>query len=180
HGSSTRSAKRAVPRVGFDGRDLLRKRTGVVNNTLHLARELSRTHADQLRVYVDRPRAGIGEAAPSDVRLQALAAPSVLWKHAALPLALSHDGVEVFHSPTGTLPMWAPCPQVVTIHDLFAAVEPRWFSPRIGAQLRATQRRAARVAKRVIAVSETTRCDLVERFGIRPEKIEVVHNGVDH
>ena len=169
-----------MPRVGFDGRDLLRKRTGVVNNTLHLARELSKSHADQVRVYVDRPRDGGGEAPPSDVPLNTLSAPAMLWKHLALPLALRRDGIQVFHSPTGTLPMWAPCRQVVTIHDVFAAIEPRWFTPRMGAQLRATQRRAARVATRVIAVSETTRRDVVERLGIAAAKIEVVHNGVDH
>jgi glycosyltransferase involved in cell wall biosynthesis len=169
-----------VPRVGFDGRDLLRKRTGVVNNTLHLARELSRTHADQLRIYVDQAGPGSDEAPPDGVRLHRLSAPSMLWKHLALPLALRRHHLEVFHSPTGTLPMWAPCPQVVTIHDLFATIEPRWFAPRVGAQLRLTQRRAASAARRVIAVSERTRRDLVERFGIGASKIEVVHNGVDH
>ena len=43
-----------MPRVGFDGRDLLRKRTGVVNNTVYLARELSAAHPTDFLVYVDR------------------------------------------------------------------------------------------------------------------------------
>jgi glycosyltransferase involved in cell wall biosynthesis len=166
--------------VGFDGRDLLRKRTGVVNNTLNLARELSRTHGEHLRVYVDRPPADSGEAPPLDIRLRTISAPPMLWKHLALPLALWRERLDVFHSPTGTLPIWAPCPRVVTIHDLFAVIEPRWFTPRVGAQLRLTQRRAARTARRVIAVSERTRRDLIERFGIHETKVEVVHNGVDH
>ena len=42
-------------RVGIDGRDLLRKRTGVVNNTLHLARELTAAHPSEVIVYTDRP-----------------------------------------------------------------------------------------------------------------------------
>jgi glycosyltransferase involved in cell wall biosynthesis len=166
--------------VGLDGRDLLRKRTGVVNNTLHLARELSRTHPDQMRVYVDRPRAEADEAPPADVPLHAISAPPGVWKHLALPLQLWRDRADVFHSPTGTLPLWAPCPQVVTIHDVFAAIEPRWFAPRVGLQLRVTQRRAARASAGVIAVSERTKRDLVERFGITERKITVVHNGVDH
>ena len=44
-----------VPRVALDGRDLLRKRTGVVNNTLHLARQLAATHPSEVLVYVDSP-----------------------------------------------------------------------------------------------------------------------------
>jgi glycosyltransferase involved in cell wall biosynthesis len=169
-----------VPRVGFDGRDLLRKRTGVVNNTVHLATELSATHAPELIVYADRAVAhGDDEAPPAGVRLRPLVTPAPLWKHVGLPVALARDRVDVFHSPTGTLPLVAPCRQVVTIHDLFAAIEPRWFTPRVGWQLRLTQRRAARVATRVIAVSECTRRDLVERFNVPPEKIRVVYNGVD-
>lgn len=167
-------------RVGFDGRDLLRKRTGVVNNTLHLARELSATHPGETVVYVDRRLDAADEQPPSGVPLRHVAAPPVLWKHAALPLALARDGVDVFHSPTGTLPLIAPCRQVVTIHDLFSVVEPAWFSPRVAVQLRTTQRRAAQTADAVIAVSECTRRDLVERFGIPERKIRVVYNGVDH
>jgi glycosyltransferase involved in cell wall biosynthesis len=169
-----------VPRVGFDGRDVLRKRTGVVNNTRHLARELTQTHPTEFVVYVDTPRSSGEEAPPELVPLRRIDAPPMAWKHLALPLALRRDRREVFHSPTGTLPLVTPCRQVVTIHDLFAAVEPSWFSPRVGWQLRLTQRRAARAASRVIAVSQCTRRDLIERYGVPADRIEVVYNGVDH
>jgi glycosyltransferase involved in cell wall biosynthesis len=165
-------------RVGFDGRDLLRKRTGVVNNALYLTRELRTSHPAELIVYADRPSQS--ESPPDDVPLRRLSAPALAWKHLALPMALLRDRVEVFHSPTGTLPVLTPCRQVVTIHDLFAAVEPRWFSRRMGWQLRLTQRRAALAAARVIAVSECTRRDLVERYRIPADRIRVIHNGVDH
>lgn len=168
-----------MPRVGFDGRDLLRRRTGVVNNAVHLARELTAAHADQLVIYTDAP-ALAPEDAPTEVRLTRLNAPPGVWKHVALPTALRRDQCQVFHSPTGTLPLWAPCHQVVTIHDLFAAIQPRWFTPRMGWQLRTTQRRAAHTADKVIAVSERTRTDLVERYHIDQRKISVVYNGVDH
>jgi glycosyltransferase involved in cell wall biosynthesis len=169
-----------VLRVGFDGRDLLRKRTGVVNNTLHLARELTASHPSEFRVYVDRPGRQGDEAAPPEVPLRVLSAPPVTWKHVALPLALTRDHIDVFHSPTGTLPLLAPARQVVTMHDLFAALHPEWFQPRAGLSLRLAQRRAARTAQRVIAVSERTRRDVVERYRVPSERVEVVYNGVDH
>jgi glycosyltransferase involved in cell wall biosynthesis len=168
-----------MPRVGFDGRDLLRKRTGVVNNTLHLARELTTRHPRDVVVYADR-RASGEEEPPAGVPLRRLAAPPVLWKHLALPIALARDRIGVFHSPTGTLPLVSACPRVVTIHDSFAAVEPAWFTPRTGWQLRTTQRRAAMTAAAVIAVSECTRRDLVERYGVPADRVRVIYNGVDH
>jgi glycosyltransferase involved in cell wall biosynthesis len=166
-------------RVGFDGRDVLRKRTGVVNYAVHLARRLSMRQDGVLHVYVDHYRDAVAPA-PDEVRLKQLGAPPLVWKHAALPFALWRDKVQVFHSPTGTLPLLAPCHQVVTVHDLFAAIEPRWFAPRVGAQLRAAQRRAVHAADAVIAVSECTRRDLIERYGADPSRVCVVYNGVDH
>ena len=165
-------------RVGIDGRDLLRKRTGVVNNAVYLARHMAaRQGRAELIVYVDRHQE---EVPPAGVPLRTIAAPQVLWKHVALPFALARDRVDVFHSPTGTLPLIAPCRQVVTVHDVFAAIEPRWFAPRVGRRLRITQRRAAHAADLVIAVSERTRLDLIERYGVPSERIRVVYNGVDH
>jgi glycosyltransferase involved in cell wall biosynthesis len=170
----------SVLRIGFDGRDLLRKRTGVVNNAVHLARLLAERADGELIVYADtfvdpavRP--------PDEVPLKRLSAPPIAWKHLALPMALLRDRIDLFHSPTSTLPLVAPCRQVVTMHDLFAAIEPAWFpSPRMAVQLRAAQRRAAHTATAVIAVSECTRHDVVERYGVSETKVHVVHNGIDH
>jgi glycosyltransferase involved in cell wall biosynthesis len=168
-----------VLRIGFDGRDLLRKRTGVVNNAVHLARLLQDHPQGEFIAYADDFSDPRVEPPPS-VALRRLKAPPIAWKHVALPLALLRDQIDVFHSPTSTLPLLAPCRQVVTVHDLFAAVDPTWFPPRVARQLRATQRRAAHAAHTVIAVSETTRHDLVERFNVPLAKIRVVYNGVDH
>ncbi len=168
-----------MTRIGFDGRDLLRKRTGVVNYAVHLAAHLSSRPDAELIVYSDTfrdPRV----TPPPEVALRTLQAPPIAWKHVALPLALLRDRVDLFHSPTGTLPLLAPCPQIVTMHDLFAAIEPKWFPPGMAPRLRAAQSRAARTARRVVAVSECTRRDLVERYGVAESKITVVHNGVDH
>jgi glycosyltransferase involved in cell wall biosynthesis len=168
-----------VLRIGFDGRDLLRKRTGVVNNAVHLARLLKDHPEGEFLVYADDfidPRI----EPPDGVPLRRLKAPPIAWKHLALPLALLRDRVDVFHSPTSTLPLVAPCREVVTIHDVFAAIEPAWFSPSMARQLRATQRRAAQTATTVIAVSERTKRDLVERFDVPATRIRVVPNGLDH
>ena len=155
-----------VLRVGFDGRDLLRKRTGVVNNTLHLARELTAAHPSEVIVYADQP-ARRRRAAARRVRCAGCDAPPVALEArgaAAGPGARSTSSV--FHSPTGTLPLLAPCRQVVTIHDLFAAVEPRWFAPRVGCSCAPPSAARRTRPARVIAVSECTRRDLVERFGV--------------
>jgi glycosyltransferase involved in cell wall biosynthesis len=166
-------------RIGFDARDVLRKRTGVTGYTRALASELAGRPDMRLIAYVDRfqdPAVGPPAALP----LAALDGPPGLWKHLSLPLALLRDRVDLFHSPTGTLPLWSRGKRVVTIHDLFADIEPGWFPRRMGIALRRGQRRAAGTADAVIAVSDTTRRDLLRIYGLPPDRVVVVPNGVDH
>jgi glycosyltransferase involved in cell wall biosynthesis len=68
---------------------------------------------------------------------------------------------------------------VVTIHDLSFLFFPHSFRSLRRSYLRVFARMSVRRARRVIAVSESTRRDLVEIYGISPAKIDVVHNGVD-
>jgi glycosyltransferase involved in cell wall biosynthesis len=57
-----------------------------------------------------------------------------------------------------------------------------YLSPLPGARLLQRERDKARyeTAARVIAISEATRRDLVEQLGVLPERVDVVHHGVDH
>ncbi|HKR00015.1 MAG TPA: glycosyltransferase family 1 protein, partial [Pyrinomonadaceae bacterium] len=72
-----------------------------------------------------------------------------------------------------TAPPFAPCPVVATIHDLSFEHLPQTFKRRSRAQLRLTVRRTARRSAHVIAPSEHTRRDLIETYGIDPERVSV-------
>jgi glycosyltransferase involved in cell wall biosynthesis len=73
--------------------------------------------------------------------------------------------------------------RIVTCHDLIPLVLSKdYLSPLPGARLLQRERDKARykTAARVIAISEATRKDLIEQLDIAPERIDVVHHGVDH
>ena len=73
--------------------------------------------------------------------------------------------------------------RIVTCHDLIPLVLAKdYLSPLPGSRLMQRERDKARYksAARVIAISEATRRDLIEQLGILPERIDVVHHGVDH
>ncbi len=77
------------------------------------------------------------------------------------------------------LPFRCPCPTVVTIHDLSFERDPRAMSRRDRFVFKRVVPRAARAAKRVIAVSERTKRDLVDLYGVPPDRIAVTPHGVD-
>ena len=77
------------------------------------------------------------------------------------------------------LPLRCPCPAVVTVHDLSFERDATVMSPKDRLVFRAVVPRAARRAARVLTVSERTRRDLVELYGIPEGRIVVTPNGVD-
>jgi glycosyltransferase involved in cell wall biosynthesis len=73
--------------------------------------------------------------------------------------------------------------RIVTCHDLIPLVlHEEYLLPLPGSRTWQRERDKARykTAERVIAISAATRLDLVEQLGIAPERIDVVHHGVDH
>lgn len=73
--------------------------------------------------------------------------------------------------------------RIVTCHDLIPLVLHReYLLPLPGSRLLQRERDRARYksAARIIAISEATRRDLIEHLGVAPERVDVVHHGVDH
>jgi glycosyltransferase involved in cell wall biosynthesis len=72
-----------------------------------------------------------------------------------------------------------PAPAVVTIHDLSFERAPGLMGRRDRFFFKTMVPRSARRAARILTVSELTKRDLVERYGIPEGKIVVAPNGVD-
>jgi glycosyltransferase involved in cell wall biosynthesis len=68
---------------------------------------------------------------------------------------------------------------VVTMHDLAWERVPEAFPEDFRRYARRSARRSVRRAARVIAVSESTSRDLRELYGVPPERLRVIPNGVD-
>jgi glycosyltransferase involved in cell wall biosynthesis len=77
------------------------------------------------------------------------------------------------------LPLRCPCPAVVTVQDLSWERDPSVMPLRIRLVFRVVVPRAARGAERVLTISERTKRDLIELYGIRPEKVVVTLLAVD-
>ena len=87
---------------------------------------------------------------------------------------------DLYHATHYTVPLWPPCPTVVTVHDVIHLLFPEFLPHRSALHYaRFMLRRATRKSRRVITVSATTRDDLIATVGADPERIRVIHNGVD-
>lgn len=104
-----------------------------------------------------------------------------LWTQVGLAFETWKRKLDVLFVPAHTLPILRKpgIRTVVTIHGLeyewlpeYKNLLQRWYLP-------LSTMYAARCADRLIAVSEFTKNQLIERFGIDSDRITVVHEGVD-
>src|SRR6185437_3980432 len=102
----------------------------------------------------------------------------IAWEQFALPGLLRTLGIDVFHAPANVQPARLPCPSIVTVHDLAFMRYPQFFRPsRRLYQRRLTARSVAR-ATQVVAVSESTKRDLIELMRVPEERIHVIYPGI--
>jgi glycosyltransferase involved in cell wall biosynthesis len=154
-----------VIRAAIDVSPLVQTRAGTARYLKALLRELSRRDD----VAVSTRTFGGSDRVSTLVR-------DVAW----YPFALGRErDSDVLHCPTYRGPLRPARPLVVTVHDLAVFRHPetfnRWtrlYSPRVVPHVLAA-------ARRVIAVSDFTRRELVELLRVPDEKIRVVPNGVD-
>ncbi len=94
-----------------------------------------------------------------------------------IPLSISAElrrhPVDVLHVQF-TAPPFAPCPVVVSIHDLSFEHLPHTFKRRSRTQLRLTVRHSARRAARIVALSQHTRTDIMRTYGVPQDVISVI------
>ncbi len=104
--------------------------------------------------------------------------PGTLWLQTLASPTADREGADLFFGPLGVLPLRSRLPLVATVHDLTPLLHPEWhplknrlgFNPFIGPTVRK--------ARRIAAVSEATRRDLVTLFAEAEKKCRVIPNGV--
>lgn len=152
-----------------------RNRTGEETYLYNLLRELPAVAPD-LRVAAVTRRP---ELVPNGIEAIALPTPSqelrMSW---TLPRLLRRLGPALLHTQHA-LPLGWRGKSVVTLHDLHFERDPAVMGLLDRVTFKAVVPRAARRADHVLAVSERTKQDAVELYGIAPEKITVTPHGVD-
>ena len=166
-----------TPLVVVDADVLGRRRTGDETYVLNLLRELAPlAPAAGLRIAAVTRET---ELVPDGIEAVELGTSSQELRMAVtLPRLLRRLGAALGHFQYA-LPLGLPCPAVVTIHDLSFEREPSLMGRKDRFVFRKVVPRSARRAARVLTVSERTRRDLRELYGIPDEKIVVTPNGVD-
>lgn len=103
----------------------------------------------------------------------------IFWEQLLLPIYLNQDNIEVQHGLGFILPLLSSTPGVVTVFDLGFVLFPSAHKPGRRFYLNTMAKISAHRAKKIIAISQSTKDDLEKLWGIPQEKVAVVYLGVD-
>jgi len=103
----------------------------------------------------------------------------IAWEQLLQPLAAARERLDLLHSLGYVQPLLCPAKSVVTMLDLSFIRMPETFNPWNRLYLTTMASLSARRCHRIIAISESTRQDVIRYFGVPPGRVEVVYCGVD-
>ncbi|KKQ78830.1 MAG: Glycosyl transferase group 1 [Parcubacteria group bacterium GW2011_GWC2_38_7] len=101
----------------------------------------------------------------------------ILWTLLRLPLSLFAKSVDLLFMPVQYVPYFCPTKVVCTVHDLAFITHPSYFKPLKRILYSKMTTYSVKKACRIIAVSQSTKNDLVKYYRIKPEKITVICHG---
>jgi glycosyltransferase involved in cell wall biosynthesis len=163
----------ASMRLGVDGRELRPGvRTGIGRYLLEILRAASEAGWSCF-VYGDAG-ARLDQTLPGVTFRPLGGSWTQWWDQVTLPRALARDRIAVFLSPYYKGPVRAPCPVVLTIHDLYFINYPGRHRPVYEAIVTRAARAYAGRATAIISDSEYSKREIVARLGVSAAKVSVV------
>jgi len=103
----------------------------------------------------------------------------IAWEQFGLPWVARNVGLDLLHSLAFVSPLAAPCPAVVTVYDLSFLRHPEKFRASNSLYLRIFTRLSCRQARQVMAISRSTRNDVIAAYGLAPARVTVVYPGCE-
>ena len=146
--------------------------TGTERYTREVCARLPRAAPElRWRFFARRPKEDVG------VDVMVVPFPR-LWSQVRLPIALAGERPDLLFVPGHVIPFAWPGRVLTVVHDLAFERHPEAYGIADRTYLRTTTRWAAARCRLLIAVSESTKDDLVELYGVKPERVRVVPLGI--
>ncbi len=169
--------------IAVDGNEAnVENLVGVSVYTLKLLQQFQKKADKNLRFTVflrEKPKPHLPE--PTEFFRYKFVWGPFLWSRIFLPFALLKaklaGGFDVFFAPAHYSPKFIFTKLVVAIHDLSHFHFPKEFLKKDLYKLKNWTKESVEKAEKIIAVSKTTKKDLIKFYNLPDEKIKVIYNG---
>ncbi len=168
-------------RIGIDARITHYTRAGIGQYTLRLTQALATLNSEDEFLILQHVKDQAIFTPQANFRRVPIRTPSHHWlEKYALSFEISGLGLDVLHSTDFIPPARLPrgCKSVITIHDLAFLHFPH-FLTKDSARYYGQIDRAVHAADHIIAVSKSTRRDIINLLGVDEKKISVIYEAAN-
>lgn len=172
-------------KIAFDAKRLFRNYTGLGNYSRTLVGNLSRQYPDNDYFLMTEKVISNDETAEFLTDNYRVVSPTKCrgtWRVWGMAKDLKKNGVQLYHGLSHDLPFGiarSGVKSVVTVHDVCYKTFPDMF-PLVERMIyRVKYRHSLKNADRVIAISESTKSDILKYFDVDPSKIEVIYQALN-
>ena len=173
-------------KIGFDGKRAANNLTGLGNYSRSLIEHLAHQFPKhQYLIYTPKVKQANQIDAfleKENIELKLPKNGPFLWRTLNILKDINQDGCQIFHGLSHEIPLaiqHTRIKSVVTIHDLIFLRFPQYYKFIDRKLYEWKSKSACKRANKIIAISEKTKEDIVEYYGINPEKIEVIYQSCD-
>lgn len=175
-------------KIGFDAKRLFHNFTGLGNYSRSLLKNLNRYADENLDLHLYSPKLSEHLRVQEFLNTPAYTVhdkgqnSSILWRSSGIKKDLRQAGIEIYHGLSHELPIGIKgtgIKTVVSMHDLIFLKYPNQY-PFLDRQIYNWKfSYAAKHADRVLAISESTKKDLIHYYNTPEEKIEILYQACD-
>jgi len=173
-------------KIGYDGKRAANNLTGLGNYSRSLIEHLANQYPEhEYLVYAPKVKSAKQIDAfleKENIKLKLPKNGPFLWRTLNILKDLNLDGCQIFHGLSHEIPLaiqHTRIKSIVTIHDLIFLRFPQYYKF-IDRKLYGWKSKSAcKRANKIIAISEKTKEDIIDLYGISAEKIEVIYQSCD-
>jgi len=158
----------------------LSQKTGVEHYAKQLILHLARLdRKNRYILYLRTKPEGWFLSLPENFTVKVMPFP-IFWTQLRLSWEVLRHPIDALLIPASAMPLIHPKRSFVTIHDLAWRYYPETFTRFNRWFLEYSTKFAIKAARGIIAVSRSTKNDLVRFYGVKKEKVTVVHHGYEN
>ena len=167
-------------KIGFDAKRFFNNNTGLGNYSRTLLKNILKAQPENAYILYSPNTAqhSVSEKFLHGKNIAVKSSGKFFWRERGVVSDLKSDGVQLYHGLSNEIPFGiskSGIKSIVTIHDLIFKIYPktyRYFDTKI---YDLKFKYSCRNANRILAVSESTKRDIIQFYNIPPEKIEVIY-----
>lgn len=166
-------------KVGFDAKRLFCNSTGLGNYSRTLVKNLSQIESIEINLYSPKKK-NIDESKPfiSNKKIKSTFNSSFLWRTKGIVKDLIKDQINLYHGLSNEIPFGlhkSKIKSVVTIHDLIFKIYPNTYKFLDRLIYDYKFRYACKNANKIVAISQSTKDDIIRYYNIPAHKIQVIY-----